>query len=294
MTMTTLATIALFASLTAAAQEPTPPKPAPGAAKPTVTLRAAGSDLLLEPMQALAEAYGKLVPTVGIAVHGGGSSVGVAGMKDGSVQLAFTTRQLKPEELAAIRARGFEPIEQVLGYESLAIIVHEDNPIPSLTMAQLTALWSAAAKAPDWAQLGVKLSDGATDVALCGPPTNAGLQATFASLRLAPGGQLRDSVRAPGNSKDVRDFVAKTPNALGYVLAAYADDRVRIVPIAVKPDSKPVLPTATDGSYPLQRASYLYFHDDVAGTAKAFAAWLTKPAAAAVLTKHGIQPKPQR
>src|SRR5262245_5929504 len=59
-----------------------------------------GSDTMINVAQGWAEAYARVEPGVSVEVAGGGSGVGIAALIDGTVHMANSSRQLKPEEIA--------------------------------------------------------------------------------------------------------------------------------------------------------------------------------------------------
>jgi len=282
--------IVLAALSSVSAQDPVPGKPK-DEPKPAakVVLRLKCSDVILETAMQVGKEYGKTNPKAEVAVVGGGSGAALAGLANGSVDVAITTRQTTPEELAAIRAKGFEPMEQVIGYEDLAIVVHKDNPIESLTVTQLADMWREKGATTQWSQLGVTLPDGKdAAVRLVGRQQNTGTYLFFKSAVLGPRDLFRLGTIDMNGTKDVVDQVANTPNAIGYCAPAYVVGNVKMVPIAAKAGSKPMLATAEDASYPLRRAIYAYFHDEPTGNVKAFAIWLRK---AEAVKAAGLTPR---
>jgi phosphate transport system substrate-binding protein len=72
-------------------------------------------------------------------------------------------REFKPVELEGFQKKfGHKPTTLVASYDVLAVYVHKDNPIESLTLAQLDAIFSGtrkrggAAEIRTWGQLGLK------------------------------------------------------------------------------------------------------------------------------------------
>ena len=55
-----------------------------------------GSDTMINVAQAWAEEYAKVAPGVSVEVAGGGSGVGIAALIDGTVQIANSSRPMKP------------------------------------------------------------------------------------------------------------------------------------------------------------------------------------------------------
>ena len=88
-----------------------------------------------------------------VAAHGTGT--GFAGLKDASADLAAASRPIKQSELDALAELGdlrSAEAEQVIAIDGLAIIVHPDNPLSTLTVAQVAQLF--AGEVSNWRELG--------------------------------------------------------------------------------------------------------------------------------------------
>src|SRR5437870_13848606 len=57
-----------------------------------------GSDTMVNLAQAWAEEYGQHRPSVALSVSGGGSGTGIAGLINGTLDLANSSRQIEAEE----------------------------------------------------------------------------------------------------------------------------------------------------------------------------------------------------
>ena len=70
-----------------------------------------------------------------VAAHGTGT--GFAGLKDGAADLAAASRPIKQSEAQSLAALGdmrSAESEQVIAIDGLAVIVHPDNPVQSLSV----------------------------------------------------------------------------------------------------------------------------------------------------------------
>jgi len=281
--------VALAFALSMLTQEPAPKADKPAA---PVTLNLRCSNAVLEAAAALAEEYRKQQPGMTIVISGGGSGVAMSALADGNADLAITTRPIQREERARALDHGIEPGEQVIATDQLAIVVHKDNPVASLTVAQLTAIWSAEGATTQWSELGVQRADREQDrIRVIGQRADSGSGEFFRTVVLGKH-DLRAGAVAAESSTDAIASVAKDPGAIAFCSGAAATgDRVRIVPIAAKATDKPALPGAADGGYPLARPIYLYVHDQPPGTAKVFAAWIAGKQGQAVLLRAGLAPR---
>src|SRR5262245_54711945 len=92
-------------------------------------IRLTGPDTMGNLNQAWAENYKTSHPDVSVQVAGGGSGVGIAGLIDGILDIAASSRTIEPDEIAkAKQASGSEPQGFTVGLDALAVYVHKDNP----------------------------------------------------------------------------------------------------------------------------------------------------------------------
>ena len=81
-------------------------------------------------VQAWAENYHKVRPEVAVQIAGGGSGVGIAGLIEGILDIAASSREIEPGELeSATRRNGVKPTEFTVALDGLAIYTHRSNPI---------------------------------------------------------------------------------------------------------------------------------------------------------------------
>ena len=105
-------------------------------------IRITGSDTMVNLVQAWAENYKEARPAVSVQVSGGGSGVGIAGLIDGTVDIAAASREMKAGERQSARARnGAEPKEFTVALDALAIYVHKDNPLDAISIEDLAEIY---------------------------------------------------------------------------------------------------------------------------------------------------------
>jgi ABC-type phosphate transport system substrate-binding protein len=126
-----------------------------GAAKATIQIK--GSDTMVNLAQAWAEEYKKVAPNVDVEVAGGGSGQGIAALIKGTIDVCTASRNMKAEEIEqAKKNTGKVPKEIVVGYDALAIYVHKDNPIQSISLEELAAIFAEGGTVTQWSQLAVQ------------------------------------------------------------------------------------------------------------------------------------------
>lgn len=254
-----------------------------------------GSDTMLEVAGSWAEAYREVNPAVVISVSGGGSGTGIAALISGEVDLANSSRELKATEIAEAKKHGHEPVKHHVGYDGIAIYVHKDNPLASITMQQLHSLFAAGGKLTKWSELGVDLGGGERDaVVLVSRQNNSGTYEYFREAVLGGDtGRFKPECRLLNGSKDVVDFCSKTKTAIGYSGLAYATDQVRVVAVAKAEGAAAVMPgndSVLDGSYPISRPLFMYSQGPPTGDVLAYLDWIKSDHGQRLLQARGYPP----
>ena len=253
-----------------------------------------GSDTLLNVAQAWAEAYAAVNPNVAVAVTGGGSGTGVSAMINGTVDIANSSRKMRESEIEAARANGVEPIEFIVGYDALAVYLHEDNPIESLTHGQLQAIYGEGGPVTKWSDLGVEVPGcGSDEIVLVSRQNNSGTYVYFREAVLGDDMEYKLGSRDMHGSKDVVDLVENTPCAIGYSGLAYATEYVSMPCIAAREGAdcvEPTIATAIDGSYPIARPLMMYTAGEPQGAVKEYMDWILSSAGQCVILERGYAP----
>ncbi len=253
-----------------------------------------GSDTLVNVAQAWAEEYRKVKSDVAVSVSGGGSGTGIAALINGTVDLANASRSMKDKEVKLAKKRGQNPVEHVVGYDALAVFIHHDNPVKSLSIAQLADIYGEDGKANKWTDLKVEVPGcKGQKMVLVSRQNNSG---TYAYFRKAVLGGKRDyklGTLDMHGSKDVVDLVEKTPCAIGYSGLAYATDHIKMACVSQKDGEDCVAPTvasASDGSYPIARPLFMYTNGEPKGEIKAYLDWILSDTGQCILRDKGYAP----
>ena len=253
-----------------------------------------GSDTLLNVAQAWAEAYKEVAPDVAVSVTGGGSGTGISAMINGTVDLANSSRRMRKSEREAARKNGVEAVEFIVGYDALAVYLHEDNPIEALTIAQIRSVYGEGGSAEVWSDLGVSVPGcGSDEIVRVSRQNNSGTYVYFRDAVLGDA-DFKLGSRDMHGSKDVVDLVENTPCAIGYSGLAYATEHVRMPCVAVAADGDacvaPTLSAAEDGSYPIARPLFMYTAGQPRGAVKAYMDWILSDAGQCVIRARGYAP----
>jgi phosphate transport system substrate-binding protein len=95
----------------------------------------AGSTSFEKLMEKFKEEYMKLNPDVTVEVIYSGSTAGIKDAKDGKVQIAMSSRELKAEEKAILKDFNF-------ALDGIAVIVNKENPITSITTENINKIYT--------------------------------------------------------------------------------------------------------------------------------------------------------
>jgi phosphate transport system substrate-binding protein len=267
-----------------------------GCGKSDRGIRTAGSDTMVNLAQAWAEKYHQQHPEVTVQVGGGGSGVGIASMIDGKCDMANASREMKAKELEQVKARrGAEAKEHIVAYDALAVYVHKDNPLDSITIEELAEIYGDGGKITKWSQLGVDSKKLGTDEITRVSRQNS--SGTYEYFREAILGEKRDYKQGSldqSGSKDVVALISKTPGAIGYSGMGYVTEGVKMLKIAKKKGDEafaPTLENAKSRKYPITRSLNIYTVGEPQGRVKDYLDWIAGPEGQKVVVELGFVPK---
>lgn len=252
-----------------------------------------GSDTLVNVAQAWAEEYQNVNPSVAIAVTGGGSGTGIASLINETVDIANSSRSIKDSEMETLKAAGHNPVEYIVGYDALAIYLHENNPIEEITIEQLSAIYGEGGELESWSQLGVTVPGCDSDeIIRISRQNNSGTYAYFREAVLGEN-DFKLGSRDMHGSKDVVDIVVNTACAIGYSGLAYATDEVHMPAVSSDGGATfvyPTVETAIDQSYPIARPLFMYTADQPTGVVAEYLEWIMSPEAQCIIKAKGYAP----
>jgi phosphate transport system substrate-binding protein len=268
---------------------------ASGPDEPTKTvIRVEGSDTMVNIAQAWAETYHLQHGSVSVQVLGGGSGVGIASLIDGNCDLANTSRKMTAKEQEATKAKhGVEAVEHIVGHDALAICVHKSNPLESISLEELAAIFGEGGQTTQWDQLGVTGPLSEKPIVRVSRQNSSG---TYAYFREAVLGKKRDlklgSIDQSG-SKDLVTLVSRTPRAIGYSGMGYMTDEVKVLKVSKRkgdPGIEPTVDNVNNGTYPLSRPLQIYTIGQPSGAVAEYLAWIHGPEGQNVVLDLGYVP----
>lgn len=259
-----------------------------------VMIQNKGSDTMMNVAQAWAEAYGRVRPGVTVAVSGGGSGTGFSALINGTVDIANASREIRESEIEAVQsARGIVPVQHIVGYDALAIFLHPSNPITSVTILTLSAIYGEGGAANRWSDLQVTVPGCPSgEIVRVSRQNNSGTYEYFQETVLGER-EFKLGSRDMHGSKDVVDLVEHTPCAIGYSGLAYATSTVRMPCVSAQEGAVCIAPTAQtamDRTYPISRPLFMYTAGEPTGAVKEYLDWILSDEGQCIIMEAGYAP----
>jgi phosphate transport system substrate-binding protein len=179
------------------------------------------------------------------------------------------SRAMRESEIQTFENRhGYKPYALPVAVDMVAVYVNKDNPIVSLSVPQVDAIFSAGRRCGHkedvtrWGQVGLSGAWANRDFALYSRNAVSGTYGFFKDNALC-GGDFKSSINEQPGSSSVVQGVTESINGIGYSGIGYRTSGVRVVPLA-KQDGGTAYEAnaenAATGNYPLARFLYVYIN----------------------------------
>lgn len=220
-----------------------------------------------------------------------------------SIQLAITTRNFTKEEFDNLKARNYLPVAIPLAYDGLSLIINKENTDSCITVKDIKRVLSGQAKT--WSDIVPGSKRGDILVVFDNKKSST---VHFCVDSLLGGKPINSpNIVAAQTSKEVIDYVEKTPNAIGIIGSNWLNDKRDTTNTTFKKNitvmSVSRLDTATymnswkpyqayllDGRYPLVRTIYALLNDPINGLPWGFAHFIEGPKGQLIIFKSGLLP----
>lgn len=228
---------------------------------------------------------------------------GLNKLKNLQTCLLITSRGLTESEIAYFRTKKQIPVVMPIGYDGLALIVNKQNNDTCITVNDVKKILSGEVR--NWNQVYKGSNRGEIEVVFDNKQS-ATLHYVVDSIL---GGKPIDSpnIVAAKTSKDVIDYVDKTPNAIGVIGSNWLNDHrdstnttfkknihvmnVTTRDIATPQNSwKPYQGYLLDGRYPFVRTLYAIAVDPQRALPWSFANFIAGPKGQLIIFKAGLLP----
>jgi len=195
---------------------------------------------------------------------------------------------MKDEEMAQAKAKGIEVKEIPVAMDGITMIVNPKNPIKSLTVQQLSDIYTGKVK--DWKEIGGTPGK----IVAYGRDEASGTHEFFKEDVMKKAEYRADMVKSKANPA-IGTGVGQNAGAIGYIGVAFAEEyvkagKVKEIPVAFKAGEEPVLPTVENvhsGKYPISRALYNYVSGEPTGTMKAYMDYVVSEAGQKIVSDQG-------
>ena len=279
---------ALLALLTAACSQAAVATPRP------VTIQISGATSMALALQELAGEFTRQHPNVFITLGGGGSALGETRTAEGRVTLGASTHmagagnddETKPAATVA------PPLVRIpIGIDGVAVVVHSSNPVTGLTLQQLQEIYGG--RILDWQEVG----GNAGEILLISREDGSGTRSVFESRVMGEMPVSLTAVVMP-TSKDVAEYAAQNPFAIGYVSSAYLSAAATASPEAAPASAIRALAIGgalpTDAAvksqeYPIIQPLFLVSQGEPRGWARQFVDFALSPAGQAIVDRYHVR-----
>ncbi|MCF7920368.1 MAG: phosphate ABC transporter substrate-binding protein [Candidatus Cloacimonetes bacterium] len=242
------------------------------------SLTIAGSTTVLPIAQSCAEAYMNANPDADISVRGGGSSVGIANIIAGTVDIGDASRHAKTKEIVQAKSNGVNLYENIVANDAIAIIVNSSNPVNALTLAQITSIYNGSIT--NWKDLGGP----SMPIVVISRDVSSGTYEVFSTIVMG-GNASTDSALMLASNNAVATTVKDTPGAIGYVGIGYLSSDVKGVSVDGVTASKK---TVLNKTYPIARTLHMYTNGRPRGMAKNFIDFVLSPEGQRLVEENGF------
>ncbi len=211
--------------------------PAPTATPLVGRITFAGSTTVQPLAAEIGRAFNVHYPEITLDIAAGGSTVGINAIHEGTVDIGMASRKLKDEEAAGITVHQ-------IAVDVLAVVVHPDNPVESLTSAQLRDIYLG--KITNWQAVG----GNAAPIVVAIREKTSGTRGAFDEIVLDKAEPAAPNLQVAITAGDMAAIVAQEPRAIGYVGFGNLDADLKVLAID---GNMPTEENARNGTYRLTR-----------------------------------------
>jgi len=268
----------------------TPPSPVVPASKETI--RQIGSTTVLPLAEKWREAFNAQHPEVDIAVSGGGSGTGIKALLSGTAEIANASRPMKDKEKRQAAEADINPVEHVVAYDGIALIVHPSNPVSQLSVEQTSDIFVGNIK--NWKKVGGPDKE----IVLINRDSTSGTYEAFKELVVTLHKSDKSREYAPEalaiqSSQAVVALVKESKGAIGYIGLGYLDHSVKalkVVPMGGGNPVEPAVESVQNKSYPISRALYMYTDGEPTGNIAKYFEYINSQEGQTIVEKLGYVP----
>jgi len=238
-------------------------------------IRIAGGTAHIPVMKEAAKQIMQANPKIRITIAGGGSGVGIKQVGEGLIDIGNAGRKASDDE---INRYGLKPFKWAI--DGVGAVVNPDNPVKTLTSAQLTAVFAGTVK--NWKELGG--SDRSINVYT--RDSASGTRKVFWKKALAKGA-ITETANVIASNGAMKSAISTDPYGIGYVSIGHMD--ASISPVAID-GVVPTLDTVKEGRYKVARGLYSITKGEPQDLNRLFIDFLFSPTGQKIAAEKGFIP----
>ena len=251
-----------------------------------VNCKIKGSDTVLPLTQKESEVFMKKYPGSSLMVTGGGSGVGLAALQNGTTDIAQTSRKIKMDEKMKMQDAGMNPVETIIAYDALAVIVNPSNKINQLTREELEIIYTG--KVTNWKDVG----GDDLQIVLYSRESSSGTFEFFKEHVMNKKNFAPSALLMPATGAIVQS-VSQTKGAIGYIGLAYVEPTVKAIKVSYDKGATYVSPSvenAMNKTYPITRPLYYYYLNTTQKAIKPYLDFILSPEGQSIVKEIGYIP----
>src|SRR5690606_808811 len=176
----------------------------------------------------------------------------------GEIEITSASRPILADEMRACAAAAIAYVEIPIAVDGVSIVVHPDNPLGEISMAQLNAIWRPEAERTITRWNAVDPSWPALELQWFGPGTASGTFDFFTEAVNGRGGASRTDYTPSEDDNVIVQGVIGNAGALGYFGYAYYEQNQHRLKALTVDGAAPSPETIESGEYPLSRPMFIY------------------------------------
>ncbi len=237
------------------------------------TIRISGGTAHIPVMKEAAARIMSSHPGIHISIAGGGSGVGIKQVGEGLVDIGNSGRSPSEVEVGKYGLKMFK-----WAIDGVGVVVNPENPVQSLTTAQLKAIF--AGTLTNWRQLG----GNDKGINLYTRDEASGTREVFWKKALGKGDVTPKANVVPSNGA-MKTAVANDPWGIGFVSVGHID--ATVAPVALD-GVIPTLDNVRQGAYPVARGLYSNTKGSPSGLVQQFIDYLLSPEGQQIAADKGF------
>jgi len=249
--------------------------------KPTgiITLKVTGSTTVLPIAQKAAESYMAAHQNANILITGGGSSVGIQAVGEGTADIGMSSRDLKTED----QARYPDLVKKEISYDAIVIIANPANQVNELTLNQVRGIYNGTYT--NWNQVGGQNQA----IVVVGRDSASGTREYFSESVMMKDNFTKFQEEFNSNG-GIQQKISQTRGAIGYVGLGFTNGVKKINIVLNGTPVEATVESVKAGAYPVSRPLYMLTKGAPAGLEAQYIDFILSPAGQKLVEEEGFIP----